>query len=669
MNYFFIHAMMKNILKILLWSLGGLIGFIVLLALVIILWISVSGNRVAKNSLALAGPEVQIITVDGFTFRDLNKNGKLDVYEDYRQSTEDRVNDLLSQMNLEEKAGLMFFPPISMKKDGSLSETPSFKDVFSFMSAGTSEMLFRKHINHFNIFIGTGKKEMAQWYNNLQKQAERTRLGIPVTIGSDPRNQYSSNPLASAFAGDFSVWPEPLGLAAIGDSLVTFQHANIARQEYTAVGIRVALHPMADLATEPRWGRINGTFGEDAHLAAKLTYAYIKGFQGDSLGSESVACMTKHFSGGGPQKEGIDPHFPVAKGQIYPGNNFNYHLIPFEAAFKAGTAEIMPYYGIPMDQTRENVGFSFNKEMITGLLRNKYHFEGVVCTDWGLISDVKFLGIMILPARARGMEKATEEERMLKIVQAGVDQFGGEMLPEMLIRLVKENKVSEARLDTSVRRLLRVKFEQGLFDDPFVDVARAEKVVGNAEFMAAGQLAQRKSIVLLKNDSFATGKVLPLKSGQKVYCMNIDPDAVSKYASVVENPGQADFAVIRLKTPSYHIKGTGLMGNLFGSGDLDFKGKEKDEILEILNAVPSVVDIYLDRPAVIPEIVAASKGLLANFGASDEAILDVIFGRIGPAAKLPFEIPSSMEAVLNQKEDLPYDSQNPLFPFGFGLSY
>ena len=196
------------------------------------------------------------------------------------------------------------------------------------------------------------------------------------------------------------------GLAAIGDSQLTARYGDIARQEYLAVGVRVALHPMADLATEPRWGRINGTFGEDAALSAKLTYAYIRGFQGDSLGKNSVVCMTKHFSGGGPQKEGIDPHFPVAKGQIYPGNNFKYHLIPFEAAFKAGTAEIMPYYGVPMDQTGDNVGFSFNREMITGLLRNTYHFDGVVCTDWGILSDVKLLlGFMILPARARGMEK------------------------------------------------------------------------------------------------------------------------------------------------------------------------------------------------------------------------------------------------------------------------
>jgi len=660
---------MKKLLKILLYSIGSVIGLIVLIAVITILWVSVSRGREAGKSLALAGREVKTLTIDGFTFRDLNKNGKIDVYEDNRQPREARVDDLISQMSLEEKAGTMFIPPVAMKKDGSISEKPDMSDMFSLMSKGTSYMLFGLNLNHFNVFATSGKRETAEWYNNLQKLAGRSRLGIPVTIASDPRNHFSTNPLTSAFIGDFSLFPEPLGLAAIGDSLETYKFADIARQEYTAVGIRVALHPMADLATEPRWGRMNGTFGEDASLSAKLTFAYIRGFQGDSLGSASVACMTKHFSGGGPQKEGIDPHFPIAKGQIYPGNNFKYHLIPFESAFKAGTAEIMPYYGVPMDQTSENVGFSFNKEIITGLLRNHYKFDGVVCTDWGLISDVKIFGLMILPARARGMEKATEEERMLKIINSGVDQFGGEVLPLMLIKLVKEGKITEARLDSSVRRLLRIKFQLGLFDNPFVDVANAEKIVGNPEFKAAGELAQRKSIVLLKNDQAGKEKILPLKQGLKIYIENIDPVKAGKYGTVVEKPEQADIAIIRIKAPSEHLKGTGLMGSFIRGGDLSFKEKEKAEILSLLKKIPTVVDIYLDRPAVIPEIASASKGLLADFGANDEALLDVVFGKFNPQGKLPVELPSSMEAVKNQKEDVPYDSGNPLFAFGFGLHY
>jgi beta-glucosidase len=660
---------MKKLLKIILFFLASIPGLIILVFVIALMWISVSSNITFRKSKVLAYQEVKTMTTEGFTFRDLNKNGKLDIYEDSRQSREARVNDLLSQMNLEEKAGCMFFPPISMNNDGSISEKPSLNDLFSFASPGTSNLLYQKHINHFNIFTTAGKKGTAEWYNNLQRMAERTRLGIPVVIASDPKNHFSNSLLTGAFAGDFSLFPEPLGLAAIGDSLVTWQFADIARKEYTAVGIRIALHPMADLATEPRWGRINGTFGEDTKLSSKLIYAYIKGFQGDSLSSTSVACMTKHFSGGGPQKEGIDSHFTISKGQVYPGNNFKYHLIPFEASFKAGTAEIMPYYGIPMDQTSDNVGFAFNKFMMTNLLRNQYKFDGVICTDWGLITDMKLFGIMIFPARARGMEKATAEERMLKIINAGVDQFGGEGIPDMLIKLIKGGKVSEARIDSSVRRLLRIKFQLGLFDNPFVDVENAEKTVGNSEFKAAGELAQKMSIVLLKNDTTNKKPVLPLKHGIKIFIKNIDPVKAGKYGVVVDKPEKADISIIRIKAPSEHLKGTGITGRFIRGGDLDFKDKEKKEILSILKKAPAIVDIYLDRPAVIPEIALTCKGLLANFGANDEAVLDVVFGKFNPVGKLPVEMPSSMEAVRNQKEDVPYDSKAPLFPFGFGLHY
>ena len=286
---------------------------------------------------------------------------------------------------------------------------------------------------------------------------------IPAIISATRSSQWQLN--------GFSQWCEPLGLAAIGDEKITRQFADISRQEYIAVGIRESLHPQVDLATEPRWPRISGTFGEDAQLTAKMAKAYILGYQGDQLGPTSVATVTKHFPGGGPQKEGLDPHFPFQKGQVYPGNNFNYHLIPFEAAFAAHTAAIMPYYGVPMGQTSEDVGFSFNKEIITGLLRNKYHYDGVVCTDWGLITDTNMDGV-VWPARAWGVEKLSAEERVKKVIDAGVDQFGGENCAELVVKLVREGKLTEARIDESVKRLLRQKFELGLFDDPFVDEAK-----------------------------------------------------------------------------------------------------------------------------------------------------------------------------------------------------
>lgn len=595
-------------------------------------------------------------------YRDLNKNGKMDVYEDNLQPINLRVDDLLKQMTLEEKTGMMFINGARINQDGSIEDKPA-QGMFAFAPNGL-KLLKEKKMNHFNLWSVPGIKATAKWYNLMQKAAEAERLGIPITIASDPRNHFSNN-IFSMSAATFSQWCEPLGFAAIGDTVLVRKFADASRQEYMAVGIRECLHPQIDLATEPRWPRISGTFGEDAQLTSKMVKAYILGYQGSKLDSNSVACMTKHFPGGGPQREGLDPHFPFQKGQIYPGKNFNYHLIPFEAAFEAHTAAIMPYYGVAMDQTSENVGFSYNKAIITGLLRNKYKFDGVVCTDWGLVTDSK-MGGTVFPARAWGVEKLTAEERVKKIIDAGVDQFGGENCPEIIVKLVKDGKLTESRIDSSVRRLLTQKFELGLFDNPFVDETKADKIVGNAEFVAAGNESQRRAMVLLKNDS----KSLPLPVGQlKIYVKNVNKDIAAKYGTVVDNPKDADFAIIRVVTPWIPVKSEIMMAQMFHHGDLDFKGLKKDSILNLCKTVPTVVDIYLDRPAVIPEISKAAKGLVANFGASDEAVLDVIFGKAKPEGKLPFELPSSMDAIKNQMEDMPHDSKDPLYPFGFGLSY
>jgi beta-glucosidase len=397
-----------------------------------------------------------IQTENAYSFRDLNKNGKLDVYEDPRQPIEARVEDLLAQMTLEEKAGLMFINGATINEDGSIEHKPAT----SGYGMPAINQITDQLMNHFNLWQIPEAPVVAAWYNNLQRFAEQIRLGIPITIASDPRNHFS-NSIFSMRAQDFSQWCETLGLAAIGDAELVKEFADVVRREYLAVGIRVALHPQIDLATEPRWPRINGTFGEDAEITSRLVKAYIEGFQGKTLGAHSVACMTKHFPGGGPQNEGLDPHFEFQRGQIYPGNNFDYHLIPFEAAFAAGTAAIMPYYGVPMDQTDENVAMSFNKIIITGLLREKYQYDGVVCTDWGLITDVH-MPDTVWPARAWGVEHLPEVERVWKVLEAGVDQFGGESCPQYIVELVNTGRITEARVDESVRRLLRLKFHLGL---------------------------------------------------------------------------------------------------------------------------------------------------------------------------------------------------------------
>jgi beta-glucosidase len=595
-------------------------------------------------------------------YRDLNKNGRLDPYEDPRLPIPERVEDLLAQMTLEEKAGLMFQTMIGMNQDGTLAEEPA-----PFNPRTTSEMVQGKKMNHFNIMFAIPPALMAEWHNRLQKLAESTRLGIPVTISSDPRHAFSSNPLASMMAGPFSQWPEPIGLAATHDPQLVQEFADIARQEYLAVGIRLALHPMADLATEPRWGRINGTFGEDADLSSQMVLTYIRGFQGEKLSPQSVACMTKHFPGGGPQLNGEDAHFPYGREQVYPGNNFDYHLKPFEAAFAAGTSQIMPYYGMPVGIGLEEVGFSYNKGVITGLLREKYAFDGIVCTDWGLVTDAIISDQAIFLARAWGVEHLSPLERVRKILDAGVDQLGGEACPELVVQLVLSNQVPESRLDVSVRRLLREKFILGLFDNPYLDPAAAEATLGKTEFKAKGELAQRKSIVLLKNGLNPAAPLLPLGGKPKIYVEGITPATAAEYGQVVGSPAEADFAILRLGTP-YEPR-AGFLESIFHTGSLEFPEAEKARLLALLRQVPTVVDIFLERPAVIPEISQHCAALLGSFGANDRAVLDIIFGRFQPQGKLPFELPSSMEAVRQQKEDLPYDSKNPLYPFGFGLIY
>ncbi|MEH6406704.1 MAG: glycoside hydrolase family 3 N-terminal domain-containing protein, partial [Leeuwenhoekiella sp.] len=326
--------------------------------------------------------------IDGKLYRDLNKNGKLDIYEDSNQSIPYRVNDLLSQMNLDEKAGMMFIQGVPVNDDSSLEKKEGAKGPGARMNAAITDIDSLK-MNHFNIWdIPDQPKKFAVWYNKLQQYSEGSRLGIPITIASDPRHHFSKN-IFSVSARGFSQFCETLGLAAIGDVDFLSQFAEIVRKEYTAVGIREALHPQIDLATEPRWARISGTFGEDAELTAKMAKAYILGLQGKHLDENGVACMTKHFPGGGPQKDGLDPHFEFQEGQIYPGDNFDYHLIPFKAAFEAHTAAIMPYYGVPVSQTDEDVAMSYNKTIITTLLRKKFGYEGIVCTDWGLITDAQ----------------------------------------------------------------------------------------------------------------------------------------------------------------------------------------------------------------------------------------------------------------------------------------
>ncbi len=631
----------------------------------------------SEKLYSLLGPSPTTMTQENFTFRDLNKNGSLDVYEDSRESVDKRVEDLLSQMTIEDKAGQMFITMIGMGRNGNhLDVPPIHKDILDdplfevgiFFSLETNaEMIVKRKMSHFNILHAYTPEAIARFNNNLQRKAERTRLGIPVTIATDPRHgaREDETGVGGIFTPSFSRWPTSLGLAATRDTTLVREFGEIAREEYKSCGIRLALHPMADLATEPRWARINGTFGEDAELSAAMTYAYIKGFQGDTLSNNSVITMVKHFSGGGPQKDGEDAHFPYGKEQVYPGNNFNYHLIPFtKGALPANTGQIMPYYGIPVGQTKEDVAFGFNKEIITELLRDSLKFDGVVCTDWNIINPMP-LAEIAGGERAWGVEDLTPVQRMKKAILAGVDQIGGESSTEQIINLVQKGDIEESRIDQSVRRILRDKFTIGLFDNPFVDVNKISEKLSKPDEIKKGEIAQVKSTILLKNKN----KVLPFKKNLKLYLSGFRyQNQFLKYAEVVSNPKDADYIIVRMDTP-YDIREGTMVEAFFHQGRLYYNEEELAE-LKILSKTKKIVSIVnLERSAVLTQLDKLSEALLADFGTQDHLIADILFGKEKPGGKLPIELPRSQEAANKQMEDVPYDSENPLYNFGHGLEY
>ncbi len=614
----------------------------------------ISKMKASLSQSSIAAP----INVDGEAFRDLNRNGSLDPYEDHRVATTDRVEDLLSQMTLEEKVGQMFHPPVLIEPD------PLFRVFLEAMNAGTSieELISRKSLTHFNFYGGASPENIAKRLNELQQIAERTRLGIPLSISSDPVHEVPrGGGIASFTLGGVSKWPSQLGFAAGRDASMLEAFGKIAAAEYRAMGFTTALHPMSDMATEPRWARNFGTFGSNAELSAEMTVAYMKGFQGEGLSDQSVMTMVKHFPGGGPQLDGLDPHLKSGESQVYPGDHFDYHLAPFIAAIENDMRVVMPYYGIPTGQTDEDVAMAYNRYILTDLLRDQLGFEGVICTDWGVVTG-----------RIWGVEPLTVEERYLKSIEAGVDQYGGESDPEYVVDLVNQGVISEGRIDESVRRILRNKFDLGLFETPFVDEAEVNALVNLPEYVSLGMTAQRNAVVLLNNES----RALPLAAKTRIFVDGLDPSVAAKYGTVVDTPDDADVVLLFLNTVFNGNQPAGtdstfdqMMASRFPDTNLAFSQEILAKASSYSDVSQLVTLVDLNRPAVLTELKDMSGALLGTFGVSDEAMLDIVFGRHNPVGKLPFELPSSMAEVEAQLEDVPDDTANPLFPFGWGLGY
>jgi beta-glucosidase len=425
---------------------------------------------------------------------------------------------------------------------------------------------------------------------------------------------------------------------------------------------------MADLSTEPRWQRIEGTFGENADLTSDMIREIVLGFQGVKLGKNSVAMTTKHFPGGGPQVGGQDSHFDWGKNAHYPGGMFEYHLKPFKAAIAAGTSSIMPYYSAPKGKEFEEVGFSYNKAIIQDLLRKQLGFKGIINSDTGPIDMMPW-----------GVENLTILERYQKAINAGVDIFSGGADPSLLLETVKKGLVSEERINESITRLLREKFQLGLFENPYVDVETAVKTVGNADFQKKGDLALRKSIVLLRNDD----KLLPIAKKTKVYFETYYDNGRTKNPITVNKPSiqnaniefvgskeEADVVLLWLIPNG---------GSLFSSQGKPIElslSKNKIDVAhvnEIIQAKPTIVAINFTNPWVIDEIGGGNlKSVLATFGTTSEALIDVVTGGFNPTGKMPFTTPVSEKVVSENQSDVPgylKPKGYALFKFGEGISY
>ena len=705
---------------------------------------------------------IAILEEDGFAFKDLNRNGKLDPYEDWRLPVEERIRDLAGRMTIEQIAGLMLY------SRHQAVTVPNEDDMFAMRFAGTyggkplqdssaevsdlsdqqKQFLDQDKLRHVLVTSVESPETAAKWNNNMQAYVEGLDLGIPVNTSSDPRHSAESNgEYLVGSDGAISQWPSSLGLAATFDPELVRRFGEIASKEYRALGIATALSPQIDLATEPRWGRFSGTFGEGTKLSVDMARAYCDGFQTsqgeaeieNGWGRDSVNAMVKHWPGGGSGEGGRDAHFAYGKYAVYPGNNFDEALLPFtEGAMKlegktGAASAVMPYYTISWDQDRkygENVGNSYSKYIIRDLLREKYGYEGVVCTDWGITADNA--AVDEFDGRPWGVSHLNTNERHYKVIMAGVDQFGGnnEAAPilaayEMGIAAHGEAAM-RTRMEQSAVRLLRNIMRTGLFENPYVDPKETAKTVGCPEYMAAGYEAQRRSVVLLKNK----GQVLP-RARQKVYVPDrwtipmhgpflsgakprkipaVAPAILSRYYDPVTTPEEADFAIVFMDSPvslGYSAEDGYLPITLqyrpytavsareksLAGGDphersanRSYRGKtntalnqmDLDSFLETRQAMgdkPVVAVVNLSNPMVMAEFEPLADAIVLGFDCQIQAILDMLSGAYEPSGLLPCQIPADMETVETQCEDVPRDMRchtdacGNTYDFAFGMNW
>lgn len=688
---------------------------------------------------------IQLLSERGYLFKDLNRNGVIDPYEDWRKPFDERAKDLAGQLSIDEIAGMMLYSEHQAVPTDSFGYWGSTYNGLSLGRSGLphsalsdkqKQFLSEDNLRAVLIVRAESNRIAAEWNNNLQAFTEGIGHGIPVNISSDPRHEAEAwAEFNAGSGGSISYWPAQIGLAATFDPAIVERFGEIASQEYRALGIATALSPQADIGTEPRWMRFYGTFGEDPQLSADMTRAYIDGFQtsygADEIkggwGYSSVNCMVKHWPGGGGGEGGRDAHYGFGKYSVYPGGDLDKQMKPFlEGAFAlkgktSSASAVMPYYTISygIDPNGGNVGNSYSKYIISDLLRDKYGYEGVVCTDWGITHDE--VGVAAAQGKPWGRETLTEGERHFEILKAGVDQFGGNNAKGPIIEAYdmwcKEfgEESARKRFEQSAVRLLMNMFRTGLFDNPYVDPDRTEALVGCPEFMNEGYEAQLKSIIMLKNK----GGVIPQKDGLKIWFPQrhvgaskaflggrtvedrweypLDTAILKKHFIMAETPEEADFAFVLINEPAggygYDENDVKNGGNGYlpislqyspytattareqsiAGGDPyeDFTNRSyKDKTIEsdnytdlelvketrkLMGDKPLIVGVAALRPFVPAEIEPYADGFLLGLAIQRQVFVDIIRGVAEPSGLLPMQMPADMATVERQSEDSPAD--------------
>lgn len=614
----------------------------------------------------------QVIEADGYQFVDLNGNGKLDVYEDWRQDADTRTADLVSQMTVREKIAQMQHPTFLPRADGKI---PSYLKKWC-EDEGIGMLLIRE-LNSV--------EAAATSMNTIQEYAEGSRLGVPVLVSMDSVHGLS-------YVTGATVTPHNLALAATRDEKLVTRLAEVAREEHLAIGVRMTLSPEADIATEPRWGRVMETFGEDADLVTQMTRAQVIAFQNgaDGLNQDGIVACLKHFPGAGPQMDGKDTS-PIVSDE----ETLQIHLKPYYAALEVGVGSIMPYYSVPLALDMENSAIG-SAATLQDLLRDTMGFEGIIQTDWGMIWAIQeALGTMT------GEEVSDEEAILIGVTQSRVDGIGGESirLIDQMEELTGEGKIDEAILDAAATRIVKAKFELGVFENPYCDVDAAVAFVGNEESTALNLEAAERAMTLLKNDG-----ALPLKAGETKNILVCGPRAgdmaslvggwsseqegltiaaaVEAYAgegtavtyiaddvaAITDAAKDADVVIVSVGEPSYQHDPP------WGYNTLEITSTQQ-EILEAVKASTSgkiITVVTGGRPYILTWCDENTNAILEAYYPGQQggiAIAKTLFGLNNPTGKTPIQFPRDMESVNDQSGDVAGDLENPLYDFGWGLSY